>query len=283
MSVLSKTDTPNFEPFPSKRCPSSPQLLSTEMSNFEAPSSSSSSAPLSSPLHRPPFLCLPLILHLRLASSCLQIGGLNSCAAIIGQDIDIKELIIRSKTCVNEDIVREKDSAYKLLSYPLHRDVDSMLFDRELMDTRRWPPVISYKIKRFVAYARSAPELCEMGDLSLFVCVQQYSDGYAIDLPGGRRNLGESMEEALRRETIEESGVILFSKNDEDLCCQLKIDEFIDSDMCFHVIHQDVYHIGSDGIGRIPVPYTTVLSGGSEDSRADDLVVCCDLPNSLDP
>jgi hypothetical protein len=152
------------------------------------------------------------------------------------------------------------------------------------MDTRRWPPKISYKIKEFVEYARSTPEICNMGDLSLFVCVQKYPDGYAIDLPGGRRNLGEPMEEALRRETIEESGVILFAKNNEDLCCQFEIDKFTNSDMCFHVIHQDVYNIGSvDGIGRIPVPYTTVLSGGSVDSRADDLVDCCDLPNGALP
>lgn len=80
MSVISKADAP--KPFPANFLPSSPQLLSTEMSNFEAPSSSSSSAPLSSPLHQPPFLCLPLILHLRLASSCLQIGLCSALYAI---------------------------------------------------------------------------------------------------------------------------------------------------------------------------------------------------------
>lgn len=58
------------------------------------------------------------------------------------------------------------------------------------------------------------------------------------------------MDEALRRETIEESGIVLFSENfseydDDHPSCQFKIDEFVDSDMCFHVIHQDVYHIES--------------------------------------
>jgi 8-oxo-dGTP pyrophosphatase MutT (NUDIX family) len=83
-----------------------------------------------------------------------------------------------------------------------------------------------------------------------YIYHQKYDDSYAIDLPGGRRNLGESMDEALRRETIEESGIVLFSENfseydDDHPSCQFKIDEFIDSDMCFHVIHQDVYHMGS--------------------------------------
>jgi hypothetical protein len=54
--------------------------------------------------------------------------GRNSCAAIIGKDTDIKELIIRSKI-----IVREKDSAYKLISYPLNSYPNLMLFDRSCL------------------------------------------------------------------------------------------------------------------------------------------------------
>jgi hypothetical protein len=71
---IKAADTSDFEPFPAIFCPSSPQLLPTGPSNFEA---SSSSALLSSPPHLPPLpsLCLPLTLNLRLASSCLQIGG----------------------------------------------------------------------------------------------------------------------------------------------------------------------------------------------------------------
>lgn len=184
-AILKTTDTPSSPPYfatsptfsktsPafSKTSPSStPLLLPTGTSDYEAFSSLSS---LPTPLCLPPLPspCLPLILYLRLASSCLQIGGLNSCAAIIGQDKDIKALITRSKICVDENTVREKDSAYKLISYPLNQINDLMFFDREENDTRRWPPKISYKIKRFIEYASSSPELDSLGDLSLFVCVQ---------------------------------------------------------------------------------------------------------------
>lgn len=179
-AILKTTDAPSSPPYSatsptfSKTSPSStPLLLPTDTSDCEAFSSLSS---LPTPLFLPPLPspCLPLILYLRLASSCLQIGGLNSCAAIIGQDKDIKALITRSKICVNENTVREKDSAYKLISYPLNQINNLMLFDREENDTRRWPPTISYKIKRFIEYTRSASELDNLGDLSLFVCVQVF-------------------------------------------------------------------------------------------------------------
>jgi hypothetical protein len=168
-------------------------------------------------------------LIVRLAESCLRSGFLNAGVAAVGLEVDILRIIDDGKKVLNTAAIQEEDRAYtmfpiKLLSLPKKsKHVVFCEHIRELLrgespDSPELPVELAFhfsslseapkewksKVQKYCAERETL-----LGDMCMLVCVQRYSDKYVVDLPGGKRNLGEGTISALLRETREESGVIL--------------------------------------------------------------------------
>lgn len=170
-------------------------------------------------------------LIIRLAESCLRCGLLNAGAAVIGLEVDVVKIIDEGKKILNTCEIQEEDKAYTMypisvMALPSKSKLTKFCEQiRELLRaefpgsaelpielafhftsvseaSRRWRSEVK-------SYAARRGSLLE--DMRILICVQKYREKYVLDLPGGKRNLGERTISALLRETREESGVMLQS------------------------------------------------------------------------
>jgi hypothetical protein len=170
-------------------------------------------------------------LVIRLSESCLRSGLLNAGVAVIGLEVDILRIIDEGKKILNSDEIQEEDKAYamfpiKILSLPTKSK--RVAFCEHIMELLRGEspqsPDLPIELAFHFTCLSEAPKEWKskvqkysdqretlIEDMRMLVCVQKYSDKYVVDLPGGKRNLGEGTISALLRETREESGVILQS------------------------------------------------------------------------
>ena len=180
---------------------------------------------------------------MRLAISCLKPGFVNAGAAIVGLETDIRKVIDEGKKILDTNEVQEVDRAFmmhplKISAMPLKSEERSFCdYIRDLIVAAgsRSDDVKSVKLAfHFESLTRSRKswwnklekyaEFREqtVGDLCILICVQKYDTEFVVDLPGGKRELGEGTISALLREVQEESGVIL---NSFDVIGDVAIDE----------------------------------------------------------
>lgn len=172
---------------------------------------------------------------IRLAESCLRSGFLNAGVAVIGLEADILRIIDEGKKILNTAEIQEEDRAYMMFPIriqSLPNKFKRVVFCGKIKELLRVesPESLDLPVELAFHFASlsEAPKEWKsevqkyavqreilVEDLCMLVCVQRYSDKYVVDLPGGKRNLGEETISALLRETREESGVILQSFTDD--------------------------------------------------------------------
>ena len=167
-------------------------------------------------------------LHLRLTESCLQTAGSNACAAIVGSEDDLMTIITEGLSYLNSSDVQDDRETYQMLRIPIDDILENddetvktialrqMLEDQDDIDVPSLK--ISHHLKVFLSmkslWSRALTDYCTkhslmIGQLCLLLLVQRKSSGADLDLPGGKRRLGETTMAGLLRNLKEGSGLKL--------------------------------------------------------------------------